>query len=322
MGKKINLTGKKYGKLIVIEEMTERDKNGKILYKCMCECGNECIVKAINLTKGKTKSCGCSTHISSIKDEDFIGKQFGEYTVLKFDGINNKNIRIYICKCSCGNEVSVNAYNLKDGRSTNCGCQRKKNLSNKMKKDITGQVFGKLTVITQVGVNKNKKNIYECECECGGRCITTSQSLRDGHTSSCGCINSSGNMMVEQAIRQYNIRYIKEHHININSRDIKYIRFDFYLPDLNIAIEYDGEQHFMPVSRFGGEEQFLKTQARDKFKNEYCKNNNINLIRIPYYEKKNIINIINEILSPTTTERNGLANCKYATVCTHNIIEK
>ena len=320
MGKKVDLIGRKYGKLTVIEEMPERNKQGKILYKCMCECGNECIVKAINLTIGKTKSCGCSTYISSIKDEDFIGKQFGEYTVIKFGGINEKHIRMYWCRCSCGNEVLVNSYNLKNGRSTNCGCQRKKNLSHKMKKDITGEVFGKLTVIKQVGVNRNKKNIYECKCECGGKCIATSQSLRSGHTSSCGCINSSGNMKVEKAISEFNIRYIKEYHININSEDISFIRFDFYLPDLKLAIEYDGEQHFMPVSRFGGEEQFLRIQKRDKFKNEYCKNNNITLIRIPYYEKDNITNIIHEILSPTTTERNRLTDCKYATVCTHNII--
>lgn len=321
MAKKINLIGKKYGKLTVIEEIEERNKQGKILYKCICECGNECIVKAINLTTGKTKSCGCSQHVSKIKDSDFIGKKFGEFTVIKFSHINNKNVRMYLCKCSCGNEVVVNCYNLKNGKSTNCGCKRKNNLSKILKKDLTGKKFGKLTVIKFIGVNKNKKNIYECKCECGGRCIATSQSLTTGHTSSCGCINSSGNMLIEQCIRKFNVKYIKEYHININTENIKFIRYDFYLPDLKIAIEYDGEQHYFPVNIFGGEKKFLRQKELDEFKNKYCINNNITLIRIPYYEKKNIPNIINKILSPTTTERNELiSNNGYATVCTHNII--
>ena len=128
-------------------------------------------------------------------------------------------------------------------------------------------------------------------------------------------------MLIEQCIRKFSVKYIKEYHININTENIKFIRYDFYLPDLKIAIEYDGEQHYFPVNIFGGEKKFLRQKELDEFKNKYCINNNITLIRIPYYEKKNIPNIINKILSPTTTERNELiSNNGYATVCTHNII--
>lgn len=48
-------------------------------------------------------------------------------------------------------------------------------------------------------------------------------------------------------------------------------------------IEYDGEQHYKPVEFFGGEEGFKNAQYRDKIKNDYCENNNINLIRLPYF---------------------------------------
>ena len=64
--------------------------------------------------------------------------------------------------------------------------------------------------------------------------------------------------------------------------------FDFYLPDLNIAIEYDGIQHYQPVVTFGGEEAFAELKLNDAFKTEYCYKNNIKLIRIPYTEYNTI----------------------------------
>ena len=66
--------------------------------------------------------------------------------------------------------------------------------------------------------------------------------------------------------------------------------FDRYLDDFNVLIEYDGEQHFKQIPFNGLSNQkavqcFEKTQLHDKIKNEYCKNNNIPLIRIPYWER-------------------------------------
>ena len=64
----------------------------------------------------------------------------------------------------------------------------------------------------------------------------------------------------------------------------KLLQFDFYLPKYNILIEYDGIQHYKPVGFFGGKKEFKETQMRDNIKNKYCKDNNINLIRIRYDE--------------------------------------
>ena len=58
-------------------------------------------------------------------------------------------------------------------------------------------------------------------------------------------------------------------------------RFDFYVNN-NYLIEYDGQQHFESVEYFGGEEQLKIQQKRDTYKNQWCKENNIPLIRIPY----------------------------------------
>lgn len=62
------------------------------------------------------------------------------------------------------------------------------------------------------------------------------------------------------------------------------LRFDFYLPKYNICIEYDGEQHFNEISYYGGKNKLYKTKIYDKIKTEYCKNNNIKLLRIKYNE--------------------------------------
>lgn len=78
-----------------------------------------------------------------------------------------------------------------------------------------------------------------------------------------------------------------------NCRDQLPLPFDIYLPEYNILIEYDGEQHYRPVN-FGGIgdeeaiENLKKTQYHDTIKNEYCRQNNIPLIRVPYWEKNNL----------------------------------
>lgn len=299
MGKRIDITGNKYGKLTVIEELKERNKDGKIVCRCICECGNYCNIKKINLTKGKTKSCGCSTYDSNIKDEDFINKKFGEFEVLSFSRKNDKGVKLYNCKCSCGNIVEVNCYNLKNGASTNCGCKRNNKLSTMARKNIIGKKFGKLTVIKEIGVNNNGKVTHLCKCDCGNEIIATTGSLTSGHTISCGCVKSHGNYLLTSILRNKGIEYKPEYYIDLSNSDynVSRLSFDVYLPKYNVAIEYDGEQHYYPCNLFGGEEGFKRTQERDKIKNEYCKENGIILYRISYKDKDIIEDIIDDIIN-------------------------
>lgn len=110
------------------------------------------------------------------------------------------------------------------------------------------------------------------------------------------CNGSSMEAMVGKYLQQHKINYIPQKSFP-DCRDQRPLPFDFYLPDYNILIEYDGEQHFSPVN-FGGvsnEEAFknLKiTQYHDAIKTKYCQENNITLIRIPFWDKNNIDKII------------------------------
>lgn len=108
--------------------------------------------------------------------------------------------------------------------------------------------------------------------------------------------SSKGESKVENILIEKKVRYIKEKTFE-NCRGIKRpLPFDFYLPDYNICIEFDGIQHYKPIERFGGIEGFNEVVKNDNIKNNYCISNNIKLIRISYKDKKLINYIIQQEL--------------------------
>lgn len=99
------------------------------------------------------------------------------------------------------------------------------------------------------------------------------------------------------------IEFLDKHNIRFEDEKtfkscihINQLPFDFYLPDYNMLIEYDGEQHFKPITLFGGEEIFENIKMKDKIKSDWAINNNYNLIRIPYTKMNYIETILSEAL--------------------------
>ncbi len=118
----------------------------------------------------------------------------------------------------------------------------------------------------------------------------------------CYYKKSHGEMYIENFLINNNIDYQRE----FIFPDLPQRRFDFYLPELSIAIEFDGMQHYKPIEFFGGEEAHKKLIAHDIEKNQYCINNNIILFRIPYDELDNIYTILTQIFKEkgsTTIEK-------------------
>jgi hypothetical protein len=117
------------------------------------------------------------------------------------------------------------------------------------------------------------------------------------HMRGAGCPNcqeSRGESYISNILTDLGITFIRQHKFKDCKGDKgrKYCRrlpFDFYLPEYNTMIEYDGRQHFEPISKFGGEEGFNKLRRNDEIKNEYCRNRNITMIRIPYTMPKDNI---------------------------------
>jgi very-short-patch-repair endonuclease len=108
------------------------------------------------------------------------------------------------------------------------------------------------------------------------------------------CNDSHGESIINRILTEKNITFKREYKFE-NCKYKKLLQFDFYLPEHNICIEYDGVQHFESIEKWGGEKTLKDTQIRDGIKTKYCLENNIKLIRIRYNE--NIFNVLNNIFN-------------------------
>ena len=110
------------------------------------------------------------------------------------------------------------------------------------------------------------------------------------------CASSKGEERIKNILDLHKISFESQFKFK-DCKFYKYLPFDFYLPDYNCCIEFDGKQHYEIVEYFGGYETFINTKIRDTVKNVYCKENNIYLLRIPYWEFDNIENILRNELN-------------------------
>ena len=137
------------------------------------------------------------------------------------------------------------------------------------------------------------------ECPKHGLFIQTPHNHISGKCGCPYCNESKGEKLIKEILNNKNIKYIPQHTF-YECKNVRKLPFDFYLPELNTCIEFDGIQHFKPIEYFGGIESFEYQKINDNIKNEYCKNKNIKLIRISYKDKNKIkdiiINNINQVL--------------------------
>lgn len=225
---------------------------------------------------------------------DMRGQKFGHLLVLEY----NKDKRKWLCQCDCKNKtrVYVRGDNLRGGYTKSCGCLKKRKRTNSSNKkcfnDLTGRKFGKLTVLSMTEKRDSSRNIiWKCQCSCSGTIVyVPTRSLTSGRTTSCGCIISKGEEKLGNILKELNILFYKQYVFQdcINPQTKYKLKFDFYLPDYNCCIEYDGEQHFRIRGRTT-KEKFYKNKYLDKLKNDYCQEHNIKLIRIPFTDY-NILN--------------------------------
>ena len=122
--------------------------------------------------------------------------------------------------------------------------------------------------------------------------------IPNSHLSGKGCkfcTESRGEKAILEFLTLNKIKYIREKTFS-GCFSKKKLHFDFYLPEYNSCIEFDGEQHFKSVDFFGGEDGYNKRKLNDNIKNEYCFSNNIHLVRIPYDKIDDVEYIISGII--------------------------
>ena len=116
---------------------------------------------------------------------EMIGDKYGRWTVLEENVTHtnkNKNHH-FLCRCDCGEVRILDKNNLVNGKTRSCGCLKRELRKN----DLSGKVFGILTVLYEVGLNKHNAFLWKCLCKCGNEVVYSSNMLNVGDAKSCGC---------------------------------------------------------------------------------------------------------------------------------------
>lgn len=255
-------------------------------------CGNEWSVKANNFLTGNSRCYYCDNQ-KRIKTTDMfkeeINKKYnnnisviGEYTG------HAENIKI---KCNVHDFYFYNTpINMLSKRRKNvcpqCIIENVKE-SQRKKIDVVQEQLecfhkGKISLIGDY-VNTHTKTSFQCN-EC--KCVFKAEPNHVLRLSGCPECNtkSNGEDIIVGFLKDECIVYEFQKSFE-DCRYINTLKFDFYIPDYGengLLIEYDGKQHYEPIEYFGGLEAFKKQQIKDDIKNKYAKDNNIEIIRIPY----------------------------------------
>lgn len=237
----------------------------------------------------------------SKKRYDITGKKFNRLLVLgkgPNKKIGDKNCGQWWCLCECNNIILVRHNNLTSNNTKSCGCLNNEKRQINIKKaqeesklDLTNQYFGKLQALYPTNERKSNSVVWQCQCECGKYHKVAANELNSHKIESCGCgkFTSKGCLKIKQILQENNIKFVEEKCFEdcyFSDTGAK-ARFDFYIND-EFLLEYDGIQHFKECDSNYFRDSLEKRQWHDQIKNEYCKKNNIPLVRIPYTELDNI----------------------------------
>jgi len=259
--------------------------NNRTKVKLICNiCGN--IVEQTPTNNLRFDCPYCSERIFDkkkfIENVNKIHNNKYDYSKINYSGAKNKIIII----CPIHGEFKQRA-----GHHLVCGCSK---CSNKHK--YTTQEFIELVNIVhdfkynyELVDYKNIKTKIKIICPEHGIFEQTPSSHLRGRGCSC-CCESKGEKIIEKLLKSNKIEYVRQKTFD-DCRNERLLYFDFYLPDKNTCIEFDGKQHFESIVYWGGEKHFEIVKKCDKIKNDYCHNNSINLIRIKYTDD------IKEVLS-------------------------
>lgn len=177
--------GARFKTRVVVKE-AGKDKFNNTLYLTRCDCGYEQIYRGSYLQEERScKMCRDrgSERLNSErkKPEKFIGKTFGELTLISVDAVKKNNKSFATFNCSCGKTVYRNASEVLCGTLKSCGCL-------KVRSSQIGKRVGMFVVVSKSHRDVVKRRTYyNCICDCGKEFLTESAELHNGKKTSCGC---------------------------------------------------------------------------------------------------------------------------------------
>lgn len=259
--------------------------NNATKLKMICDKGYECEISFANF-KNKNRRCSkCSGNRKLTEKEVIIELEKEGYTLLsKYNTANEK----IILQCSHNHIWETNWGKFQSGRRCPY-CSGKFNSYETIKEIIESEQGYKLLSKT---CNQLRDRVI-VKCKHNHKYETTISNFKQGHRCPY-CNESKGEKEIIKFLTDYNIKYKSQYKFKY-CRFKRQLPFDFYLPEYNICIEYDGEFHYKMLMGF---DEFVNGKIRDSVKNYYCNKNNIKLIRIPYWNFNEIEKILlKEILN-------------------------
>lgn len=286
---------KKIEKLYPQENLTVLNytlKNRPCSIKCN-NCGQIYTLKNAESFYNRDKKRICKKCLPNKRQQIFqsmrnFEKWKNKQTSFSFDTIptilNSKTLITGYCT-QCGNVSQKTIYDYMRGR----GCKYCKKNILKSKQDFQKEIGDEYTVLEYKGMDhrsKFKHNLCNFIYDANSRNYSCPR-----------CKGSKGQQKIRYILLNKNINFEEQKEFVIRQHKL---RVDFYLPDYDIILEYQGEQHFHPIDFFGGEETFKKQVLYDNYKRQFFKEK---MIEISYLDYNNIEQKINDLLKTLKVHR-------------------
>lgn len=241
------------------------------------------------------------SHVNRIKSqEEFLNGLFevykNEYIPLTKYITSDKHVLMR--HSICGNEWLVSPSNILQGYGCpKCAINKRANSQRKeinvFLKEVDEIGQGEYILIGEY-VNRSTKIEFK-HVPCGNIVFISPANFLKGR--GCRfCASSNGEKRIRAFLEENSVEFTCEYVFD-DCRYVSSLWFDFYLPRYNLCIEYQGKQHYESLDFFGGEKSFKEQVIKDRIKEKYCKENNIPLLIIPYWEFDNIKEILEQTLS-------------------------
>ena len=257
-------------------------------------CGNIYKVSPSNFIHDNNRCPECAGFLRKTNEQfirevhDLVGD---EYSVLT-DYENNCHKKILMRHEPCGFEYEISPNKFTSGGRRCPRCMQKERYALERVKDIIFDLSnGDYELISDEYINrKSKLDIKHIECGLIYKATFGEFSSNGNRCPRCSRPMSKGEELIHNILKENNIRFLQYIKFDglVNERNYE-LEVDFYLPDLDIAIEYDGEQHFKPFRSSDNPDnirKFKNLQENDKVKNWFFNNDTTELIRFNYKHTK------------------------------------